>query len=254
MSLAVDAKHPIKCFYQDPDMADKVAAPACPTHTTGGVLGPQLPAGDGGGGWDLAPGRTYEVQFPLVSNRQLKGPAGGYCPRSADELPFYTQRDCLITAVHVVDGDTDPWLMPDEELFLDPAAARVSLALATGQRLRSIGRAAGAAVSCSSSAAGRCAVARDDRRQAGPIAAPARREGDEALRARIGEPDPERGRKHAAEHQARPHDGHRARACPRAARDADRHRRRRGHEPPDGDAQALTAGWRRGRPALTRAG
>ncbi len=87
VSLAVDAKHPIKCFYQDPDMADKVAAPACPTHTTGGVLGPQLPAGDGGGGWDLAPGRTYEVQFPLVSNRQLKGPAGGYCPRSADELP-----------------------------------------------------------------------------------------------------------------------------------------------------------------------
>ena len=117
VSLAVDASHPIKCFYEDPD-EQAVVDPACPTRTVAGVYGPQLPAGDEGGGWDLSPGRTYEVQFPLVSTRQLKGGLGGYCPRNADEIAFHPDRDCLITAVHVIDGDTNPWLTPSEDMYL----------------------------------------------------------------------------------------------------------------------------------------
>jgi hypothetical protein len=167
VSLAIDAAHPIRCYYQDADAPDKVANPACPTHTVAGVFGPQLPAGDGGGGWDLPPGRTFEVQFPLVSNRQLQGPAGGHCPSTADEIPFYVNHDCLIAAVHVIDGDSNPWLTPSEELFLGapaappapgptpptsgpppattptPTRAELSLALPAGQRLRSIAPARG---------------------------------------------------------------------------------------------------------------
>jgi hypothetical protein len=161
VSLATDARHPIRCYYQEPDAADKVVDPTCPTHTVGGAYGPQLPAGDGGGGWDLPPGRTYEVQFPLVSTRWLKGPAGGHCPASADEIAFHPDRDCLITAVHVVDGDSDPWLTPSEELFLAPPGpthAKVSLALPSGQHLRSIARARALRVTCSATVAGRCRV------------------------------------------------------------------------------------------------
>jgi hypothetical protein len=192
VSPAIDAAHPIRCYYQDPDATDKVPNPTCPTHTIPGALGPQLPAGDGGGGWDLPAGRTFEVQFPLVSNRQLMGPAGGHCPATADEIPFNPNRDCLITALHVIDGDTNPWLMPSEELFLAPPAgptptgptptgptptgptptgpkpgpgtspkstkAKLSLALPAGQRLRSIARARALRVTCATTAAGACRV------------------------------------------------------------------------------------------------
>jgi len=186
VSLAIDAAHPIRCYYQDADAPDKVVNPKCPTRTVAGVLGPQLPAGDGGGGWDLPPGRTFEVQFPLVSNRQLRGPAGGHCPRTVDEIPFYVDHDCLITAVHVIDGDTNPWLTPSEELFLGPppaappapgpapkpgptptpgpkptptpTRAKLSLALTAGQHLRSVARARALSVTCSATAAGRCRV------------------------------------------------------------------------------------------------
>jgi hypothetical protein len=120
VSLAVTGSHPIYCFYEDSGQPE-VRNSTCPTHTVGGTYGPQLPAGDGGGPWEMPPGRLLEVQFPLVSTRQLKGPAGGNCPEDLSDLQTERQNDCLITALHIADGDTDPWLVPDEYLFLDPA-------------------------------------------------------------------------------------------------------------------------------------
>jgi hypothetical protein len=119
VSLAIDGAHPINCFYEDQGQPE-VANPTCPTHATVGTYGPQLTAGDGGP-WDMPPGRLLEVQFPLVSTRQLQGPAGGTCPTSVSDLAIDRQNDCLITAVHVADGDTDPWLVSNEQLFVDPA-------------------------------------------------------------------------------------------------------------------------------------
>jgi hypothetical protein len=122
VSLAIDAAHPVYCFYEDNQGPVQPYSP-CPTHAVGGTYGPQLPAGDGGGPWDMPAGRLIEVQFPLVSNRELKGPAGGHCPETVDELSAYPQHDCLITALHVADGFSDPWLLPNEELFISPGAA-----------------------------------------------------------------------------------------------------------------------------------
>jgi hypothetical protein len=121
VSLAVDAQHPIYCFSIDqgqPAQAD----PACPTHAATGAYGPMLPAGDGGAAWDMPPGRTLEVQFPLVSTRELKGPAAGHCPESVDEIGAFPQRDCLAVAVHVADGTDDPWLFPTVQMILAPRA------------------------------------------------------------------------------------------------------------------------------------
>ena len=121
VSLAVDAQHPIYCFSIDqgqPAQSD----PTCPTHAATGAYGPMLPAGDGGAAWDMPPGRTLEVQFPLVSTRELKGPAAGHCPESVDEITAFPQRDCLAVAVHVADGSDDPWLFPTVQMVLAPAA------------------------------------------------------------------------------------------------------------------------------------
>jgi hypothetical protein len=125
VSLAVNGSHPIYCFYEDSGQPE-VRNPTCPTHTVRGTYGPQLPARDGGGPWDVPAGRLLEVQFPLVSNRQLKGPAGGNCPQDLSDLQTERQNDCLITALHVADGDTDPWLLPDEYLFINPASRTVT--------------------------------------------------------------------------------------------------------------------------------
>lgn len=122
VSLAIDAAHPVYCFYEDNQGPVQPYSP-CPTHAVNGTYGPQFTSGDGGGPWDMPAGRLIEVQFPLVSNRELKGPAGGHCPESLSELSAYPQHDCLITALHVADGDTDPWLLPNEELVVSPGAA-----------------------------------------------------------------------------------------------------------------------------------
>jgi hypothetical protein len=120
--LAIDAAHPLRCFYED-NGGPVLANPTCPTRALNGVYGPRLPAGDGGAPWDMPAGRLLEVQFPLVSNRQLRGPAGGHCPQSLGELQAYPHHDCLITALHLADGSTDPWLVPDEELVTAAAPA-----------------------------------------------------------------------------------------------------------------------------------
>jgi hypothetical protein len=121
VSLAIDAAHPISCFYAD-DGGASGTNPTCPTHAVTGTYGPMLPAGDGGAGWDMPPGRTLEVQFPLVSHRELKGPAGGHCPETLDEIGTSPQRDCLLLAVHVADGTDDPWLLPNVQMVLAPSA------------------------------------------------------------------------------------------------------------------------------------
>ena len=121
VSFAIDAAHPIYCFYQDGNNPAQ-ANPTCPTHPVNGTYGQMLPAGDGGNAWDMPPGRTLEVQFPLVSNRELKGPAGGHCPQTLDELGLGQPRDCLLTPTHVIDGDSNPWLLPNEDMVIAPGA------------------------------------------------------------------------------------------------------------------------------------
>jgi len=122
VSLAVDAAHPVKCFYED-NQGPTLVNPTCPSHSVNGVYGPQFEAGDGGGPWDMPAGRLLEVEFPLVTTRQLRGPAGGHCPQDASELAVYPQHDCLIAALHVADGSLDPWLFPNEELVTAAAPA-----------------------------------------------------------------------------------------------------------------------------------
>jgi hypothetical protein len=160
VSLAVSRSNPIRCFHEDTGAAE-VRNETCPTHAIAGTYGPALPPRDGGGAWDLPVGRLFEVQFPLVSSRQLRGPAGGNCPEALDELQ--QRSDCLVAAVHVADGDTDPWLLPSEDLITgagSPAAGSLvaRLARANGQTVTSALRARALLVSCSLNAAGRCAV------------------------------------------------------------------------------------------------
>jgi hypothetical protein len=122
VSLAVSAANPIYCFYTDSSNTGQPLSP-CPTHGVNGTYGTMLPAGDGGGAWDMPPGRTIEVQFPLVSNRELRGPAGGHCPDTLDELNAGQPRDCLLAPVHVLDGSDDPWLLPNEDMVIAAAPA-----------------------------------------------------------------------------------------------------------------------------------
>jgi hypothetical protein len=137
VSLAVDAAHPIYCFYVE-DNGASGPNPTCPTHAVNGIYGPMLPAGDGGAGWDMPPGRTLEVQFPLVSDRELKGPAGGHCPETLDEIGTSPQRDCLLLAVHVADGSDDPWLLPNVEMVVAPGPAKPALSAAKRVKLSSL--------------------------------------------------------------------------------------------------------------------
>jgi hypothetical protein len=122
VSLAIDATHPITCLYADED-GPEADYPTCPTHTIVGAYGPSIAADESAHAWTMPPGRQFDVRFPLTSNRKLVGPGGGHCPQSVDEIPTSPQRDCLLIALHVVDGYSDPWLTPNEELFIDPAAA-----------------------------------------------------------------------------------------------------------------------------------
>jgi hypothetical protein len=122
VSLAVDAAHPITCLYSD-NGGPGANYPTCPTHAITGAYGPAIASDDAGHAWTMPAGREFDVRFPLKSDRKLVGPAGGHCPQSVDEIPAYPQRDCLLIALHVADGYSDPWLTPSEELFIDPAAA-----------------------------------------------------------------------------------------------------------------------------------
>ena len=121
VSLALDAAHPLKCFYSDGGPGQ--VNPVCPTHAISGTYGPQFPQDDSGHAWDLPPGRLFEIEFPVVSNRELRGPAGGHCPQDLGELSLNQPHDCLITAVHVADGTSDPWLLPNMEMVLAAAPA-----------------------------------------------------------------------------------------------------------------------------------
>ena len=120
VTLAIDSAHPINCYYADGNDPAQTN-PTCPSHTVPGTYGQMLPAGDGGGAWDMPPGRTLEVQIPLRSTRELKGPAGGHCPDDLNQLTAGQPRDCVITPIHILDGTSDPWLLPNEEMFLNPA-------------------------------------------------------------------------------------------------------------------------------------
>ena len=122
VSLAIDAAHPITCLYADGD-GPEANYPTCPTRTIAGAYGPAIASDERGTRGRCRPGAQFEVRFPLTSNRKLIGPGGGHCPESVDEIPTSPQRDCLLIALHVIDGYLDPWLTPSEELFIDAAAA-----------------------------------------------------------------------------------------------------------------------------------
>jgi hypothetical protein len=156
VSLAVSAANPIYCFHEDQG-ASEVKDETCPTHAINGTYGPALPPQDGSAAWDLPVGRLFEIQFPLVTTRQLKGPAGGNCPQALSELR--QRNDCLVTAVHVADGDTDPWLLPSVTMATRAAARLVArIVPAKGQTLSRALRAKALLANCTLSAAGRCSV------------------------------------------------------------------------------------------------
>lgn len=122
VSLAVDASHPIRCTYTDQN-APTVPDPSCPTHAIAGTYGPQLAHDDAGDAWVLPPGRLFIIEFPLRSTRQLKGPAGGACPQTLTDVVTPAANDCLVGALHLADGYSDPWLLPDEPMVIGPASA-----------------------------------------------------------------------------------------------------------------------------------
>jgi hypothetical protein len=78
-----------------------------------------LPPADGGAAWALPVGRIFEVEVPLVSNRPLDV-TGGTCQETTLELVSRTS-DCLVGALHIIDGQSDPWLIPSKQLFVAPA-------------------------------------------------------------------------------------------------------------------------------------
>src|SRR5262249_1708510 len=149
--LAVSASHPFRCFHEDTG-APEVENATCPTHAINGTYGPALSPQDGAAAWDLPVGRLFEIQFPLVTTRQLRGPAGGNCPETLGEPR--QRNDCLLTAIHVADGDTDPWLLPSVTMVTGAGSAPAShlvahLAPVPGQTLSGAARAKALSVMCS---------------------------------------------------------------------------------------------------------
>jgi hypothetical protein len=121
-------RFPIRCFVQDGTSAP-VANPVCPTHTADGAYGPELPAGDGGGGWQPAPGQTLEVDVPLVSGRRL---TGGACPQTLGSR----YDDCLLFALF----HADETLLPGVPLVMAaPRELGLSFTPATPAGLRAHG-------------------------------------------------------------------------------------------------------------------
>jgi hypothetical protein len=135
VALAIDGKHPVYCFFEDTGGTEQ-RDPTCPTHAVNGAYGPSFPHGDGGGPWDMPPGRTLEVQFPVRTSRALRGPAGGHCPQDLGDLAIDHQRDCLLVALHVADGTGDPWLLPNVDMVVAPGAARPTLSAVRHVRAR----------------------------------------------------------------------------------------------------------------------
>lgn len=116
VSIAPDSKHPIACFYSDDGGATEPRKPTCPTHGVTGTYGRMLPPQNGGGAWDLPVGRTFELQVPLKSTRRLDV-TGGPCQSTLTEV-VSEPSDCLVGAVHVIDGQSDPWIVPHKQLFV----------------------------------------------------------------------------------------------------------------------------------------
>jgi hypothetical protein len=123
-------RFPIKCFVQDAGGVQR-ANPVCPTHTVDGTYGPRIPAGDGGGDWQPAPGQALEVDVPLVSARALKG---GACPEDVDALG---SGDCLAFSLRT-GGDQ---LLPSVPMLTGPPRelGLSTFATTTRPRLRARG-------------------------------------------------------------------------------------------------------------------
>ena len=96
-SLAIDGTHPVYC------LANSVSDPSeCPQSFSAGIYGTYaIPSPDSAHGytWPLPQGSNWEFQIPVRSTTALSG----------SNLTGY---------VHVLDGNTSPWLMPQEGVYV----------------------------------------------------------------------------------------------------------------------------------------
>ena len=102
--FAIDATHPIMCYYQNISgggSAVQVTDGGCPTQPSIGSYGSgfysldSLPAGSWGGGpWPLSTGMGLYILFPLRTSTPLAGMAGNYTT--------------LVGAIQALDGN-NPW-------------------------------------------------------------------------------------------------------------------------------------------------
>ena len=115
-ALAIDENHPINCFYYK--FADSNAQPGpadCPARPTAGQQGayrfpaPESVSGqDGASTWPVPQGWWVEIQYPLVATRQLRGIGASPC-------------DCLRGANWILDGNSSPWVTPEQGIFTSRA-------------------------------------------------------------------------------------------------------------------------------------
>jgi hypothetical protein len=122
--LAITRATPIRCTSITPDTSSAVSsAEGCPRSPIRGTYGPWLARTNRQDGlWELPRGQGYLIDFPLRSTRTLKGIARGVpaCARPAfgPPCPAAKARDYLQVAVHVADGNTNPWVVPVVGLFV----------------------------------------------------------------------------------------------------------------------------------------
>jgi hypothetical protein len=128
VTTAVTPSTPIQCwalnFNTNPPSAQQEPAwqsannpndGACPTAPEGGGFqGPSFDAyneaGTSANPWPLPQGRGWEIQIPVVSNRQLVGIGAPSCG------------DCIKALVYLLDGNSSPQLFPEEGLFVSNTA------------------------------------------------------------------------------------------------------------------------------------
>lgn len=135
VSIAPDAAHPIRCSYTDDNDQTEASYPDCPARPSHGTYGLAVNPTDQPA-WPMPRGRAIAIDVPLVTTRELRGPAGGPCPETLGELTLAHGFDCLVTAVHIADGSLDPWLLPDVQLITAPGAAPAPHAPAGGLSVR----------------------------------------------------------------------------------------------------------------------
>jgi hypothetical protein len=147
VQVAISDANPVRCVYFDIDSGLETPVGAdqgCPRQATPGVYGLALNrTGAQGPTWTLPYGKALRIEVPLRATRTLAGIGGGTpsCPRREGEPPCRPDQsgDSLQFAVHVLDGNADPWLSPYVGLVVAPGAGTPggsALALVVPRSLR----------------------------------------------------------------------------------------------------------------------